>query len=143
MPAAEVFDAVKNRDHARLRDVLSRFPDSVHLRDADGATPLHHAAELGDRDCVALLLDAGADINARDSRFGATPAGWAIEYLRARGALLGIEIEDARLAIVNGDAALVERYLTRFPALRDAVDRDGTPLRTRATDPAMARLFER
>lgn len=144
MQANDLFEAVRAGDHARVREVLQRFRDSVSLRDADGATALHYATEIGNREIVELLLEAGADINARDAAFHATPAGWAIEYLRQRGALLGIEIEDARFAIENGDVRMVERYLARFPSLRDAVDRDGTPLKAHAKDsgrPEIARLF--
>lgn len=145
MPLDDLIAAVRARDHATVRDLLRRFPEAAGLRDAEGATALHYAAELGDRESVELLLDAGADINARDLRFHATPAGWAIEYLRERGALLGIEIKDALHAIVNRDRALLERYLTRFPALLDAVDGDGTPLKVHAAksgDREIARLFE-
>lgn len=31
----------------------------------EGFTPLHHAAERGQRDCLEALLDAGADAGAR------------------------------------------------------------------------------
>jgi hypothetical protein len=90
-------------------------------------------------------VSAGAEINARDDEFAATPAGWAIEYLRERGALLGIEIEDALFAIRRGDAELVARLVTRHPALRSAVDREGTPLADHAaaaSDPEIRRVFE-
>jgi ankyrin repeat protein len=40
-------------------------------------TPLHAAAWKGDRALADLLLSLGADPNARDSEFDATPAGWA------------------------------------------------------------------
>ncbi|HVG25204.1 MAG TPA: ankyrin repeat domain-containing protein [Thermoanaerobaculia bacterium] len=142
--ANPLFDAVRARDHARVAELLRQSPESATQRDADGATALHYAAELGDRESVTLLLDAGADVNARDTRFHATPAGWAIEYLRRRGALLGTEIEDARRAIETRDHALLERYLTRFPTLRAAADREGTPLATHARnsgDAELARLF--
>lgn len=118
-----LFEAVRARDVNRVREALQRHPDSVAARDELGATALHYAAENGDREIVGALLDAGADINARDSQFNATPAGWAIEYLRQRGGLLGIEIDDAAHAIANGDDHWAERYLTRFPALREAVAR--------------------
>lgn len=36
----------------------------------------------GHRQIVKLLLERAADINSTDTQFGATPAGWAIEYLR-------------------------------------------------------------
>jgi hypothetical protein len=125
----ELFTAVRGRDREKVLHILKQQPQSATARDADGATPLHYAAESYDRDIVEALLAAGADVNARDLRFGATPAGWAIEYLRQAGALLGIEIEDAADAIAKGDERLVKRYLTRFPALVDAVDKSGTPLK--------------
>jgi hypothetical protein len=95
---------------------------------------------------VELLLDAGADINARDATYGATPAGWAIHYLRERGALLAIEIEDVLFAIRRGDADWAERLVTRHPWVVDAVDREGKPLAAHAAnsgDPKIARLFAR
>lgn len=144
-PAEDLFDAVRSRDRDRVREILRRHPDAVSARDADGATALHYAAESGDREIAVMLVDAGADINARDGQFHATPAGWAIEYLRRRGALLGIEIEDAAHAIASGDAEWVRRFLARFPSLREAADRGGTPLEVRARESGngeIARLFE-
>jgi hypothetical protein len=139
-----LFAAIRSRDTEQVRELLRRHPEAARARDAQGATPLHYAAELGEREIVEALLAAGADVNARDTRFGATAAGWAIEYLRERGALLGIEIEDALFAIARGYADLAERYVNRLPQLRDAVDRDGVPLREharRSGNEQIARLF--
>jgi len=130
----DLFDAARSGNAEQVREILERSPESAVARDSDGATPLHYAAEIGHGTIAALLLDAGADINARDARFHATPAGWAIEYLRQRGAVLGIEIEDAAYAVARGDVDLVKRYLSRFPRLIDAVDSQGTPLKKRAQD---------
>ncbi|HSY52010.1 MAG TPA: ankyrin repeat domain-containing protein [Thermoanaerobaculia bacterium] len=140
----DLFDAVRSGNVEQVREILERNPESATARDSEGATPLHYAAEIGHDAIVALLLDAGAEINARDARFHATPAGWAIEYLRQRGAVLGIEIEDAAFAIARGDADLVKRYLTRFPALVETVDARGTPLKKLAQESGnqeIARLF--
>jgi ankyrin repeat protein len=41
------------------------------------ATPLHQAAYVGDAAMVELLLELGADPTRRDTRFDATPLGWA------------------------------------------------------------------
>jgi len=125
----ELFAAVRGRDREKVLHLLKRQPEWAAARDADGATPLHYAAESGDRPIVEALIAAGADVNARDLQFGATPSGWAIEYLRQHGGLLGIEIEDAADAIAAGDERLVRRYLARFPALVNAVDKGGTPLK--------------
>jgi hypothetical protein len=53
------------------------FPEDPNVRDADGATPLHHAAWSGDLDLIRRLLDAGADPTVVDFRYGTTPLGWA------------------------------------------------------------------
>jgi ankyrin repeat protein len=66
----------------------------VNVRNKSGATPLHTAALGGDSEVVKLLLDHGAEINARDQESGATPLSYAaslgrgevVELLLARGA---------------------------------------------------------
>ncbi|MGI8402860.1 MAG: hypothetical protein ACR2NS_14840 [Gemmatimonadaceae bacterium] len=59
---------------------------------------------MSHRHLMKVLLASVADLNARDGRFGATPSGWAIHYLRELGGLLAIEIEDVLHAIHTGDA---------------------------------------
>ena len=139
------FSEVERGDLETVRAMVSAAPKLARARDATGATALHIAALQGHRTVVELLLASGAEVNARDDEFGATPAGWAIEYLREHGALLGVEIEDALFAIRRGDAELVERLVTRHPALRSAVDREGTPLAEHAdaSDAAIGQLFKR
>ena len=140
------FSEVERGDVETVRAMVGAAPRLARARDAKGATALHVAAFHGHRAIVELLLAAGADINARDGSFGATPAGWAIEPLRERGALLGVEIEDALFAIRRGDAELLERLVTRHPALAKAVDREGKPLAehaARSADPEIGRVFER
>jgi uncharacterized protein len=44
-------------------------------------TPLHRAAAFGNEETIQLLLDAGADIDARDMN-GDSPLTWASWYLR-------------------------------------------------------------
>jgi len=44
-------------------------------------TPLHRAAAFGTEETIQLLLDAGADPEAKDMN-GDTPLGWASWYLR-------------------------------------------------------------
>jgi ankyrin repeat protein len=111
----------------------------------EGAMPLHHATLNGHREIAALLLRHGADINARDCRFRATPAGWAIEYLRERGGLLAMEIEDVLFAIRENDLRWVHRFLTRLPALAHARDAEGKALSQHAAESGnneISRLFE-
>lgn len=140
----EFFAAVASNDIAQVRQFLSSDPTLIRAKDPDGATALHVAAEQGHRDIVRLLLDAGAEINARDDRFGATPTGWAIEYLREQGGLLAVEVEDTLFAIRERDARWVRRLLARWPALVKATDAQGKALSQHATesgDEEIARLF--
>ena len=60
-----------------LRFLLSRGA-SVHTTDGHGATPLFVAAAMGHADCVAALLDAGADANAAHPEGGALPLHVAV-----------------------------------------------------------------
>jgi hypothetical protein len=115
------------------------------MKDNEGATALHYATLNGHREIVGLLLAGGADINARDDRFHATPTGWAIEYLRESGGLLAMEIEDVLYAIRENDVRWVRRFLTRLPTLARAKDAHGTALRQHASESGndeIARLFE-
>lgn len=48
----------------------------------DGRTPLHHAAADGRLDLMKLLIDAGADVEARDPIYKATPIEWAAFFDR-------------------------------------------------------------
>lgn len=138
--------AVERGELDAVRAMLTASHDLVRARDGTGGTALHVAAFHGRRAVAELLLDAGAELNARDDTFGATPAGWAIEYLRERGALLATEIEDGLFAIRRGDAELLARLVERHPALASAVDRSGTSLvahAARAPDPSIGRALAR
>ena len=46
--------------------------------DEDGATALHAASWAGSAQTVALLLDHGADLTVRDTRWRGQPLGWAL-----------------------------------------------------------------
>ena len=68
----------------------------MNLRDEWGNTPLHLAAFDGNKAAVALLIDSGADINAKDES-GTTPLASVrvfdantravAELLRSKGAI--------------------------------------------------------
>jgi hypothetical protein len=47
-------------------------------------TPLHHAVCSGSMETVRVLVERGADRNARDSAFGGTPLGWAEHYIEEK-----------------------------------------------------------
>jgi ankyrin repeat protein len=69
---------------------------NVDVRDENGETPLHFAAWFGHLECVKILVDFGAEVNATSDKFGtSTPLRWAkrrahheiIQYLEAKGAV--------------------------------------------------------
>lgn len=106
-----------------LAALLAADPSRVHERGGDGQTPLHFARS---RRVVDLLLEAGADINARDVDHRAAPAEWMLErtrgagryelarYLVERGASV-----DIMLAAALGRTDDAVAMLQREPALLD------------------------
>jgi ankyrin repeat protein len=90
----------------------------------DRATPLHLATSVA---MAKLLLDNGADINARDGRYSGTPLRWAasnlwdrgssrmdlVRYLQSKG---GSET-DIYFAAAVGDIARMQTILTADPSL--------------------------
>ena len=128
-----------------VKAIVRAHPGLVGRYDETGATALHYAAFGGYRDVVRVLVEAGADVNATDTQFNATPAGWAIEYLREMGGFLEIELRDFGYAIERGDVEWVARWLRRFPSLRRARDSEGREFRALAREsgnPELQKLFE-
>lgn len=138
-------EAAKQGDLAGVTTVLDSHEELINRRDPTGATALHYAAFSGHRQVVEALVKRGAEINAKDGEFGATPAGWAIEYLREMGGFLGIELDDFGYAIRKGEVEWVVRFLRRFPGLRTANDPQGQPFRLLAEQSGnreIVKLFE-
>jgi ankyrin repeat protein len=75
---AVMMGAVDFRHHALVRWLLSQGADpNTRTEMQSKQTALHSAAWNGDLPMVKLLVAAGADINARDQEYDATPLGWA------------------------------------------------------------------
>lgn len=58
---------MKRGNSTRLQLLLETDKNLVNLKDSRGATPLHHSCYRGHLDCVYLLLDFGAVIDAPDA----------------------------------------------------------------------------
>ena len=114
--------AAANLDRADLlAAMLAADPARVHERGGDGQTPLHFARS---RAVVDLLLDAGADLDARDVDHRSTPAQWMLgdgagrprfelaRYLVERGASA-----DIFLAAALGLTERVQAMLEADPSL--------------------------
>src|SRR5687767_11572615 len=69
-----LFQAVRNNDLAFLKAELTKGAE-VNTRDRRGSTLLMHAAAFGSSEAVKLLLDSGADVNAKNG-VDASPLLW-------------------------------------------------------------------
>ncbi|KNC47506.1 uncharacterized protein AMSG_11713 [Thecamonas trahens ATCC 50062] len=76
--SARLLHAARQRDALAVRKVIgelsnsSEVPSIINQHTDTGWTALHHAAYNNDVESIALLLEAGAQLEARD-RIGATP----------------------------------------------------------------------
>jgi ankyrin repeat protein len=121
--------AAANLDRPQLLErILDADPSRVHERGGDGQTPLHFARS---RDVVDLLLERGADPDARDVDHRSAPAQWMLaqrrgagrytlaEYLVERGATVDVFMAAAlglapRLReLIEADPSLIERRTGR------------------------------
>ncbi|KAM3858182.1 histone-lysine N-methyltransferase EHMT2 [Diretmus argenteus] len=74
-----LLEAIVN-NHGELARYLVQSGAAVYHAEDDGYTGLHHAAKLGNKETVSMLLETGqVDINAQDSG-GWTPIIWAAEH---------------------------------------------------------------
>jgi hypothetical protein len=108
-----------------LREILAADPARVHERGGDGQTPLHFARS---RAVVDLLLERGADIDARDVDHRSTPAQWMLERRRGAG-----RYELARYLVERGAAAdiFLAGALGLTGELRTMLERDPSLLELR------------
>ncbi|XP_055608553.1 acyl-CoA-binding domain-containing protein 6-like [Uranotaenia lowii] len=68
-----------DRGNVEVLTLILTVPQlDINLRDGGGQTALHYASSCGNRDCVKLLLDKGADRNAKDDE-GETPLDIAFD----------------------------------------------------------------
>lgn len=80
MEAGEIFERIVCNDVAAVTDALHRDSSLAAARDPGlGSTPLHFAAHRGFAEIVTALLDAGADVRARETVNDSTPLHWAAE----------------------------------------------------------------
>ncbi len=123
----------------------------VDARDADGRTPLYQAANFNDDPgMIQLLVDAGADTEAKSMMFGRTPLHQAVQFgsapvveaLLDQGA--NIEAEDDRgsrpldMVLFNDSLEMVELLLAR------GADPNAKPYllsAARSGNPGLARLL--
>jgi ankyrin repeat protein len=93
----QIIKAAKAGDAAAVRTLLETDASLVNAEDMDESTPLHCAAWKGHTEVVAVLLEFGADVHARNSNshWGDTPL-----HAAAHGNRRAV----AELLIANGAA---------------------------------------
>ena len=137
--------------HLDRVDLLARMieedPARVHARGGDGQTPLHFAQS---RAVVDLLLEHGADIDARDVDHRATPAEWMLARHRGEGryALAGYLVErgasaDIFLAAALGLTDRARALIDADPSLLDVRTGQGRYARAAAERAAHLSLDDR
>lgn len=107
----------------RLLDlgVSPDLPDPGHR----GKRPLHHDAV----DVAKVLIERGAEVDARDGIYGSTPIGWASYFERPRMiAVLGAHSRDVWTLTFRGLVERLREVLREEPGLARAINDDGQSL---------------
>ncbi|MFI5252149.1 MAG: ankyrin repeat domain-containing protein [Bacteroidota bacterium] len=133
-PVEKFFAAVKEGDLKELKELLSLQPDLATIR-SEGATALHFAVIHNHRDIVDLLLTNGANPEAVDDEFEATPIGWAneaghtemVNYLYERGTHVGF-FQAAAFGLTERIRQLIDENISEINILQGY----GTPLHAAA-----------
>src|SRR5205085_210069 len=97
------YQAIRNNDSSSLRALVKTA--DVNTPDKHGTTPLMYAAAFGSLDAMKLLLDKGADVNAKNA-FDATALMWCAN-----------DLEKIRLLVANGANVNARSKQGRTPLL--------------------------
>jgi ankyrin repeat protein len=135
LPAAEIHDAVRSGDAAKVAALVKQSPSLANEKNSGGETALHIAARADSMEITLALLDAGADVDAQDDA-GFTPLNDAAETRKPKQATLllkrGANVELANTggvtplltAAAQGDAETM-KLLLQAGAKLDVIPNDG------------------
>ena len=142
---AEVHEAAKSGDLAKVRALVDKDGALVNVRDESGRTPLHWACRGVHAEVVEFLAERGADVNTRDAK-GVCPLHsvssrghiGAARALIDRGASVDARMSDGstplHLAAANGHAELAALLADRGAPLNVQDDTENTPLHSAARE---------
>ena len=106
--AKDFFQAIRSNELEQVR-ALSVERANLTAADSKGVTPLLYASAFGSLESMKLLLDAGADVNGKDS-FEQVPLHWAacdparVRLLVERGANVNAKTKSGRTALMAASA---------------------------------------
>src|SRR5260370_23465595 len=78
-PSDACYAAIRSNDLAKLQSILATGGSANH-KDARGLTPLMYAAAVGSADAMKMLIEKGADVNAKNA-FDSTALMWSVTDL--------------------------------------------------------------
>lgn len=136
-----LFAAIE-RDRVDVAEMLLALGVSPNVADPSegGRRGLHVAAWAGAGRCAALLIERGAEVDARETRYHAVPLGvaaWAQQAGMVE--LLGRHSRDVWNLTYTGQVDRLRRVLAEDPSLAGAVGEQGdTPLMWLPADDAAA-----
>jgi ankyrin repeat protein len=131
LEAAEIHDAVRQGDLETVMQLINGDPSLVNERMERGYSPLHWAVNRNDTAITRLLIDQGADLEAKDAD-GDTPLHWTAYYNRlancrilvSAGAdlnsLNNLEITPLSAAIESANSAVARLLIHSGPGLNFA-----------------------
>jgi ankyrin repeat protein len=77
--AGPIHDAARKGDLKKVQSLIQADPTSVNSLDSHGDTPLHLASLHGEVAIAKVLVDAGANVNAKDNAGAFTPGDmWGV-----------------------------------------------------------------
>ena len=133
--------AALKRDRVEVVELLLDLgvpPGIAHP--GSGVSALHIAASANAMRSAELLLERGADVDARDSAYDSPPLGWAAYFQHPRMVeLLGIRSRDVWYLTHTGRVARLREVLAEQPELARVLGKEGdTPLMWLPGDAAAA-----
>jgi hypothetical protein len=117
---AVIVDAAGSRPAGAIALMLD-LGFSPHARNESGEQPLHTAAYYGNAAVVRALLEAGAEVDARDARFDSTPLAFATVGSGERADQPGDWVGTVRLLIGAG-ASRQSVWITGKPPGEEIMD---------------------
>lgn len=100
---------IQDGEVAPVRELLDQEPRLINLRFEEGESPLHCAAEENRPALVELLVERGADLNARFSGSAHTALSWALTCWSTEAAQKLVELGDAPDLFCSAGLGLTDR----------------------------------